>query len=84
MIGELPKSLTINGKKYEINADYRNILRICEAFNDSELTDHEKAYICMKRLYYDSDSISRSDLQEAVNMMRALYFLPLIRCWDVK
>lgn len=73
MIGELPKSLTINGKKYEINADYRNILRICEAFNDSELTDHEKAYICMKRLYYDPDSISRSDLQEAVD--KAFWFI---------
>ncbi len=42
MLGQLPTTLQINGKKYEIRTDYRNVLRIFEAFADKELTDKEK------------------------------------------
>lgn len=51
MLGQLPKSLEINGKIYEIESDYRNILRIISAFNAAELSDTEKMYICLRRLY---------------------------------
>ena len=51
MIGQLPESLTISGEEYPINADYRNILTIFEAFADEKLSDGEKAYVCLKRLY---------------------------------
>lgn len=51
MIAMLPKSLEICGVYYDINSDYRNILRIFEAFNDNDINDAEKAYICLKRLY---------------------------------
>lgn len=73
MIGLLPQSLSINGKDYDINSDYRNILIICEAFSDNELTDHEKAYICMKRLFKFPESIPQGDLQEAVE--KAFWFV---------
>ena len=73
MIGLLPQSLSINGKDYDINSDYRNILIICEAFSDNELTDHEKAYICMKRLFKSPESIPQGDLQEAVE--KAFWFV---------
>lgn len=51
MIGQLPTALEIGGKSYRINPDFRNILTIFEAFSDILLTDSEKAYICLKRLY---------------------------------
>ena len=73
MIGLLPQSLSINGRDYDIDSDYRNILIICEAFSDNELTDHEKAYICMKRLFKSPESIPQGDLQEAVE--KAFWFV---------
>lgn len=73
MIGILPQSLNINGTYYKIDADFRNILMICEAFNDSELTEHEKAYICIKRLFKEPEGIPRNDLQEAVD--KAFWFV---------
>lgn len=58
MIGDLPKALEVGGKMYAIRSDYRNIFRIITAFSDKELTDNEKVYICLKRLYVDFESIS--------------------------
>lgn len=51
MIGQLPVALEIKGQSYKIDPDFRNILTIFEAFSDDLLTDREKAYICIKRLY---------------------------------
>ncbi len=51
MIGHLPESLTVCGHNIPINADFRNILTIFEAFADDNLTKEEKAYVCIKRLY---------------------------------
>lgn len=53
MIGQLPTALSINGFLYNINADFRNVLIIFEALADTRLTDEEKAFVCLKRLYYD-------------------------------
>ncbi len=50
-LGQLPTALEIGGQDYTINPDFRNILTIFEAFGDTSLTDGEKAYICLKRLY---------------------------------
>lgn len=47
----LPDALTVDGVKYRINADFRNVLRIFDALNDTALTDSEKAYITVHRLY---------------------------------
>ena len=67
MIGELPTSLKIGGKSYPINSDFRVMLNIYAAFGDPELTDAEKCYICMKRLYSDFESIPAEHMQEAVD-----------------
>lgn len=71
MIGALPESLVIGGKSLPINADFRNVLVIFSAFNDSALTAEEKAYICLKRLY--KAPISRQNLEEAIK--QAYWFL---------
>lgn len=65
MLGSLPKTLNINGTDYAIRSDYRNILQIISAYNDSALTDAEKAFICMKRLFTAFDTLPQSDYDEA-------------------
>lgn len=64
MTGVLPESITVGGRAYPIRADFRNILRIFEAFNDAALTKEEKACICIRRLY--REPIPPAHLEEAV------------------
>ncbi len=73
MIGVLPKSLTVGGREYAINSDFRTILRIYEAFDDNELTPHEQAFVCLKNLFYDYDDIPEKDMQEAAD--KAYWFV---------
>lgn len=63
--GELPLALTINGRKYPIDTDYRNVLQIVIAMNDENLTDRDKAYICMRRLFENMTDLPKDDYQEA-------------------
>ena len=42
MIGDLPKSVLVNGKEFTIRSDFRDVLHILCAFNDCELDDSEK------------------------------------------
>ena len=71
MIGQLPKTLTVGGKNYDIRSDYRNIFRILEAFEDTELSFYEKARITVKRLYVED--ILQSDFEEAYK--KACWFI---------
>jgi hypothetical protein len=71
MIGRLPESLNVCGKELPINADFRNVLTIFEAFADNELTKQEKAYICLKRLY--KEQITADIAEDAVK--KAYWFL---------
>lgn len=72
-IGELPTSLCIGGKKYPIRSDFRTILRIYTAFEDNELSDRDKAYVCMKCLYPNFLDIPQEHLQEACD--KAYWFV---------
>lgn len=65
MIGELPKSLSVNNIEYDIRSDFRDILKIVCAFNDPELENEEKIYVCLFILYEDFDSIPKSDYEAA-------------------
>ncbi|MDO4863468.1 MAG: Gp15 family bacteriophage protein [Ruminococcus sp.] len=71
MIGQLPESLSVGGRELPINADFRNALRIFEALTDNELTDEEKAYVCLKRLYTVTISVDMTE--EAIK--KAYWFL---------
>ena len=73
MLGVLPKSLEVNGKNYAIHSDFRVVLRIFQAFNDHELDEQLKAYVCLKKLYVAPESITQGDLQEALN--KAFWFV---------
>ena len=59
MIGQLPQTLRVCNKEYEIRSDYRNILKIIQAYNDKDLSDREKVFICLKRIYKDPDSMPK-------------------------
>lgn len=65
MIGDLPKALTVHGREYGINTDYRDVLTILEAFDDPNLQDDEKAGICLMILYEDYRQIPPEDYTEA-------------------
>ena len=51
MVGGLPTSLTIRGKEYAINSDYRVALLILQCYTDEELTDFEKIIVIIKCLH---------------------------------
>lgn len=72
MIGSLPTALEVGGRLWDIRTDIRVVLGIFQAFNDPELTDREKAYVCVKCLYADLDDIPAEDMQEAVE--KAFWF----------
>lgn len=57
MLGRLPTSLNAGGRTYEINTDFRDILCVIAAFNDAELEDREKVYICLKRIYKEFEAM---------------------------
>lgn len=61
----LPNRLNVNGKEYFIRTNKDDILKIIEAFNDPELEDKEKVYICLYILYRDFNMIPQKDYEEA-------------------
>ncbi len=73
MIGELPKTLEVGGKEYAIRTDYRDVLNIITAFNDPELDDREKMFICLYVMYEDFDEIPKECYTDAY--MRAIWFI---------
>ena len=70
---DLPKTLKIGGKEYDIRTDYRPILDIMVALSDAELDDLEKALVTLRILYPDWQSIPQEDYQEAVE--KAYWFI---------
>ena len=65
MLGQLPTTLNVHGQSYKIRTDYRNILRIFEAFADDNLSENEKLYVCLKRVYIDFSRMPKDDYKEA-------------------
>ena len=48
--GMLPKSLEIDGQRYDIRTDYRVALLIFKAYKDERLSDFGKAVNCLRLL----------------------------------
>lgn len=65
MIGCLPKTLIVGGREHRIRSDFRDVLRVYEAFEDRELSEQEKAVVCLVNIFLDFDSIPKEHLQEA-------------------
>ena len=65
MIGQLPTSLEVGGKDWEIRSDFRNILCVFEALEDDGLTDSEKLYVTLLRIYVNFEGMPQSLYKEA-------------------
>lgn len=65
MIGELPRTVEVNGTRYAIRSDFRDVLKIILAFNDPDLKDEEKIYICLFILYRNFYRIPKDDYEAA-------------------
>lgn len=64
---DLPTSIDFCGQTWEINADFRNVLLTLEAFEDPNLTNTEKAFICIYNIYKDFERIPSEQAQDAFN-----------------
>lgn len=65
MIFDLPRSVEFGGRTWPINTDYRDVLRVLTAMEDPDVTDEEKAYICLHNLYPGAKDIPQDQLQAA-------------------
>lgn len=59
MIGQLPRTLEVCNVEYEIRSDFRDILKIIAAYNDKDLSEKEKVFVCMRRIYKDLNKIPK-------------------------
>lgn len=46
-IGTLPERLTVNGRAYEIETDYRSCLTVIQAMGDPDLDPADKVEVCL-------------------------------------
>ena len=70
---KFPTKIKINNKILRIDSDFRNCIKIIEAFEDDELFEDEKYLILVKRLYLDD--VEDKDLDEAIK--KGIKFLDL-------
>ena len=73
LLGSLPRTLDVNGRQFRIRSDFRSVLRIIAAFNDDELSNEEKIYVCLRQLYEDFNLLRPDDYTEAYD--RAMWFI---------
>lgn len=65
MLGQLPQTIEINGHTHQIRTDFRVVLRIISALNDDNLSDEEKAFVCLANIYKNLELIPKEDTAEA-------------------
>lgn len=66
MIWDLPTSIEIRGTEYTIRSDYRDILEICIALDDPELSEAEQALVAIGIFYPDIDDMPQEHIEEAI------------------
>ena len=66
MMYELPTTVEISGKTYDIRTDYRAILDICTALTDPELENNEKAFVALSIFYPEFEKMPYADYEEAL------------------
>ena len=62
---ELPKSVRINGREFEIRSDYRAVLDILIALRDPDMDDETKAAVMLMIFYPNWKELRKEDLAEA-------------------
>lgn len=69
MIGRLPTKLEVDGRLYDIRTDYRDILIIFQAWNDSELTKQEKIITMLKIIYKEVPNNTTEAIEKAIEFI---------------
>ena len=72
MIGDLPSSINVAGKDYDIRCGFQDCLNIMVAFEDEELTNEEKLTVMLEVLYVTPD-FNDNNIEEAID--KAVQFL---------
>lgn len=72
MILDLPYTLTVDGEEKAINCDFRDIITICNAFNDPDVSPNEKTAVMLNNLYVD-DYTELQNINEAIK--QAVWFI---------
>lgn len=67
MICDLPKSLEICGREYDIRSDFREVLEVIGIMNDKELENVERALVTLLFFYPDFAEIPVEAYQEALD-----------------
>lgn len=75
MLGLLPQTLKVCNKDYAIRSDFRDVLRIIMAYNDKDLSDEEKVFVCLRRIYKDLESMPRDKETYAEAIRAATEFI---------
>lgn len=75
MIGLLPQTIKVCNKDYEIRSDFRDVLRIIMAYNDKDLSDEEKVFVCLHRLYKKIETIPKDKDTYAAAINAATEFI---------
>lgn len=75
MIGQLPQTLKVCNKDYAIRSDFRDILKIIAAYNDKDLSDQEKVFVCLSRVYKDLDKMPKDKETYAAAFKAATAFM---------
>ena len=63
----------VGGEEYEIRTDFRDILRVVEAFADPNLTEMDKVYVALAVIFIDYADIPHDLYEEAYT--QAIWFL---------
>lgn len=66
MMDDPPTQLEVDGVFYAIDSDYRNCLTIIKAFEDEELTQSEKIWVMLDRLYDEQPENQHAAAEQAV------------------
>lgn len=72
MISNLPRSLIIGGKEHEIYTDFRDVILICTAYNDPDLSTEDASFVLLNNLFVE-DISEIEDIEEALK--QAVWFI---------
>jgi len=65
MYFDIPTSLEVGGREWPIRTDYRVILTILSAYEDPDMGDEEKIYVCLNDIYEDFQDMPPELYKEA-------------------
>lgn len=82
MITDLPYSLNVGGREYDINCDFRDVINALCAYGDPELNNRQRAYILIHNLYVKDEEIPPDKLNEA--MEQACWFIDCGKKYEKK